>query len=115
MPQCLANGALLLANCTPQSCATFGLVCEQTASGPACVPLCAPDCQGKLCGSNGCGGSCGECPHDGECDSEGAECSCVPQCLPANSLLLANCETQSCGTFGLVCQEEADGPACLPL
>ena len=29
-----------------------------------CAPECQPDCDGKECGDDGCGGSCGECPAD---------------------------------------------------
>jgi hypothetical protein len=43
---------------------------------------CAPQCEGKQCGPDGCGGACGWCPgtqscHDGKCiDVQG----CYPQC-----------------------------------
>jgi hypothetical protein len=43
--------------------------------GGAC--LCLPDCQGKNCGDDGCGGTCGACP-PGQC-LEG-QCQCLPQC-----------------------------------
>ncbi|MBM4373352.1 MAG: IPT/TIG domain-containing protein, partial [Deltaproteobacteria bacterium] len=40
---------------------------------------CFPHCEGKVCGSDGCGGSCGDCG-DGElCTGEGL-CVCVPHC-----------------------------------
>jgi len=49
--------------------------------------VCMPDCTGKLCGSDGCTGTCGECPSFCECNSEGmcdgwigdGEEGCVPQ------------------------------------
>ena len=32
-----------------------------------CVDVCTPDCAGKLCGGDGCGGSCGTCDDDNVC------------------------------------------------
>ncbi len=37
-----------------------------------CAPLlCAPRCEGRNCGANGCGGSCGTCPSGQACDDVG--------------------------------------------
>ena len=36
------------------------------------VPDCLPRCEGKSCGGDGCGGSCGFCPASGICD--GSQC-----------------------------------------
>ena len=35
--------------------------------------LCVPDCEGKVCGSDGCGGTCGD--YDGGCPGENEGCS----------------------------------------
>ncbi len=32
---------------------------------------CQPDCTGKVCGDDGCGGSCGQCPSFGSCNAQG--------------------------------------------
>jgi len=43
---------------------------------------CTPACDGRTCGGDGCGGSCGACP-SGESCSAGGTCepgACVPQC-----------------------------------
>lgn len=40
---------------------------------------CIPDCTGRVCGSDGCGGSCGQCPANNECTTEG---QCKPICVP---------------------------------
>ncbi len=61
---------------------------------------CTPSCTGRQCGSNGCGGSCGDCPDgktcsdagacvatcadDGHCD---ADCSDDPDCQPTAARL----------------------------
>ncbi|MCB9526878.1 MAG: chitobiase/beta-hexosaminidase C-terminal domain-containing protein [Myxococcales bacterium] len=45
-----------------------------------CVAACVPDCQGRVCGDNGCGGRCGDCPgaqvcdRDGRCNPPPAQC-----------------------------------------
>jgi hypothetical protein len=39
---------------------------------------CAPSCGGKVCGSDGCDGSCGTCA-SGTCNSSG-QCGCTPSC-----------------------------------
>ena len=44
------------ANCPGGQCA-----------GGVCVPDCVPDCQGKTCGDDGCGGSCGTCQQNFAC------------------------------------------------
>ncbi|MEZ4267719.1 MAG: hypothetical protein R3F39_15170 [Myxococcota bacterium] len=63
----------------------------QVESGYACttpgvlsVCACAPQCtnaQGapKQCGSDGCGGTCGECAEGSQCSASGL-CECVPSC-----------------------------------
>ena len=38
--------------------------------------VCIPDCEGKVCGSDGCGGTCGECSGDLTCPKD--QKSCVP-------------------------------------
>ena len=39
---------------------------------------CQPQCGGKVCGNDGCGGSCGDCPNGTSC--QGGSCQCVPDC-----------------------------------
>lgn len=68
-------------------------VYHQTAT---CQPACGE--QGRECGSDGCGGICGECGEDQVCTFEGrcvASEGCVPDCS------FAECGTScgvSCGT-----------------
>ncbi|MGI5864439.1 MAG: hypothetical protein ACOX6T_20635 [Myxococcales bacterium] len=53
-------------------CCEPGQVCKD---GVAC---CTPSCEGKECGSDGCGGSCGECEGDETCNASGqCETPCV--------------------------------------
>lgn len=43
------------------------------------TPSCTPRCSGKVCGPDGCGGSCGSCASGTACDGSG-RCVCVPRC-----------------------------------
>ncbi|HMJ12405.1 MAG TPA: family 16 glycosylhydrolase [Polyangiaceae bacterium] len=43
--------------------------------------VCTPACSGKVCGPNGCGGSCGSCPSGQACNTSG-QCSVVSSTLP---------------------------------
>lgn len=65
-----------------------------------CVEPCVPDCNGKSCDGDGCGGSCGACG-SGEACSAGA-CECAPQCSGKV------CGTDGCGgTCGTCASNEA--------
>lgn len=67
----------------------------------ACV--CVPQCDGKECGINGCGGTCGTCDAaQTECVSGG--CVCTP-----------SCDGKSCGEDGCggVCGSCAEGEECV--
>jgi hypothetical protein len=57
-----------------------GWICEKVSDIEpynACVP-CVPNCEGKECGDDGCGGECGHCPTAQVC-VEGL-CQCEPDC-----------------------------------
>ena len=41
--------------------------------------VCIPDCKGRQCGPDGCGGSCGSCPENSECIQ--GQCQCTPDCI----------------------------------
>lgn len=71
----------------PQDCPCAG---EQVCLAGQC---CTPDCQGKSCGSDGCGSDCGSCPGEHDQCLEGA-CVCVPT---------------ECGAPGKECGTQADG------
>ena len=73
-------------------CAQLGLFCGPDSTGAlSCVPdECTPACEGKSCGSDGCGGTCGSCEPGASCDDEG---QCVSECE-------AQCDGKSCGPDG---------------
>jgi hypothetical protein len=46
-----------------------------TNGGTGTPPPCTGSCEGKICGGDGCGVSCGTCDGDATCTAEG-QCSC---------------------------------------
>lgn len=71
-----------------------------------CVPECGT--QGRECGSDGCGGICGNCGAGQTCSLEGrcVDEACVPDCS------LAECGDDGCGTQCGTCA--APTPFCSP-
>ena len=70
--------------------------CKGTCYPEPC-PQCQPDCSGKECGEDGCGGTCGSCNGSEVCD--GGKCKDVQSCT-------ATCGSKGC-ECGFVC-----GQAC---
>jgi len=89
--------------CTFSKC---GETCCETEDAVCFAELCCvPDCEGKECGSDGCGGSCGTCGDGMICDAVAFECTdCPPesQCNAGEKV----CE----GDFGYL--QCASDPAC---
>ena len=53
-------------------CADQGKTCGTVPGvGSTCVDVCTPACDGKTCGDDGCGGSCGACPPGQQCGDDG--------------------------------------------
>ncbi len=76
---------------------------------------CVPDCAGKECGADGCGGSCGTCPDGMHC--EGGHCVCdLDECVPADSycaeLVSHRCVEQPAGCGHWVVEDCNDGNPC---
>ena len=57
--------------------------------------VCQPNCMGKFCGDNGCGGSCGDCAEPLSCVS--GQCICEPDCTGKT------CGDDGCGGSCGVC------------
>ncbi|MBS1118592.1 MAG: Tryptophan synthase alpha chain, partial [Deltaproteobacteria bacterium] len=90
-------------------------ICPAIACGsdPDCAQ-CTPDCTGRTCGDNGCGGECGTCDVGKQCSALGqCEAICVPNCIDRQ------CGDDgcggSCGTCDGTCRPDGtcDG-TCVP-
>jgi hypothetical protein len=84
---CGTDGSADPSGVNPLECIACDPACEPgfKCEGGECV-VCVPDCEGMACGSDGCGGSCGEC-------ADGQTCS-------GGVCMVAGCEalgTQGCG------------------
>lgn len=80
-----------------------------------CVPDCVPNCAGRQCGDNGCGGSCGACS-SGTCNSNG-QCviSCTDECSPAGPVCISPQDSRVCGNYdGDNCLEWSPTTQCSP-
>jgi hypothetical protein len=51
--------------------------------------VCEPACEGKVCGDDGCGGTCADCDPGHVCSDDQSACECVP-----------NCDGKTCGDDG---------------
>ena len=75
---------------------------------------CDPDCDGKMCGDDGCDGSCGECAGAEVCDDN----QCVPECVP--DCVLKTCGDDGCGGScgecepGYICDMTHCVETCIP-
>jgi len=58
---------------------------------------CVPNCEGKNCGSDGCGGNCGN--YFGACTQIGRNCSTAGMCVMVSSCV-PNCDGKVCGSDG---------------
>jgi MYXO-CTERM domain-containing protein len=55
--------------CANDFCPAGWSCAENDQSVLVCLPDCLINCGGKMCGPDGCGGSCGGCPTDTTCDA----------------------------------------------
>jgi hypothetical protein len=117
--------------CHPDPCTTpHQTVCTLNAGAASCACdsgymnvggacQCVPQCSGKGCGPDGCGGSCGTCDSTQLCSSAG-QCVCKPQCTgkvcgpDGCGGTCGACGTQSaCNSSGqCVCVPNCSGRVC---
>jgi hypothetical protein len=111
------NHVLVPPQCYKLYCGNEGESCDPGFDDLLCKPglhcihaeipfcsACAPDCVGRVCGGDGCGGSCGTCAGPQDACVQGA-CVCQPACEGRS------CGADGCGGFCGVC---AAGSACNP-
>lgn len=79
----------------PDGCDVDCGTCESgTCESGMCV--CEPQCEGRACGSDGCGGTCGECSGDDVCNDMSGACA-------------ATCTPVTCDDMAFECGESSDG------
>ena len=60
---------------------TLRITGEFTSLGSVTTPCpCQAQCDGRNCGADDCGGSCGTCGDNAYCDTDNGTCVCVPEC-----------------------------------
>ena len=125
-----------------ENCATCaadcGCGCGEACQAGTCV---FTACEGRACGTDGCGGTCGDCPDGHECQPDGS-CMCFPQCdgkdcgndgcggqcgdlagncagaqeacVEGNCVCLPACEDKDCGPDGCggTCGDCGEGGLC---
>ncbi len=94
-----------------------GFDCQPVSATQICVvsTACQPDCEGKPCGDDGCGGSCGVCPEGLECvpGADGAPLCAVPKsplgtpCTQGSTCASGTCAALTPGGE-LVCAQPCD-------
>jgi hypothetical protein len=103
-----------------------GHCCEGLCCGPGadqCNPLglcCAPNCAGRACGPDGCGGDggCGTCPTGETCDEDSGQCRCTRQscrdgCCDAGGRCQPGNTDGACGSGGGTCAQCTAQQACV--
>ncbi len=92
---------------------------NNAATSPASPPLtCIADCTGKVCGDNGCGGSCGSCGTGASCVGGSCLCAsgfkpCQDTCIPlGNCCTSAECGATNCNNGTCDCSAQPDGTDC---
>ena len=82
---------------------------EKCAENGSCGP-CKPDCAGKICGDDGCGGFCGACPKPKVPGDPKLACvggKCVDGCVPKPVLCVTNtCGSDGCGSTCGTCKPD---------
>ena len=70
---------------------------------------CSPNCNGKNCGSDGCGGSCGSCTGNQTCNPDNSRCECAPNC---GDHTCENDGCDDCDGCGGSCRSCPNGQTC---
>lgn len=99
-------------NCDSCDCYFTSITCSGvTQPAPIAQPTCTPNCVGKQCGDNGCGGSCGTCT-SGTCQSNSCiqttqQASTAQQSIQIVPVVIPE-QIKTCGNFKLDAGEICD-------
>lgn len=123
--QCCGDGACVAG--VGEDCSTCPADCGcgegEACDERQCVPVCVPQCAGRDCGPDGCGGVCGDCDAGEECQQGVCRDLCQPDCEgrvcggDGCGGSCGMCEAgEACddGVCGAVCSPDCDGRVCGP-
>jgi hypothetical protein len=89
--------------------------CRASCINGAC---CVPQCGGRECGPNTCGGQCGECGPLELCNGDG-QCTCTKPCdgssgsmWPSSCPISIGCAIDKCGGFCGACNDQSCSQHC---
>ncbi len=117
--ECITSNSSGCLNCECEACVCSGLEyccseegrwddicvkeCASKCGGPDCSGFCFPDCSDRVCGDDGCGGTCGSCDDAEYCSVGGRKC------------LACGCGGKECGEdgCGASCGTCEDGAMCM--
>jgi hypothetical protein len=86
-------------------CGTGASVCTECTGQEKCAGgecECLPECAGKLCGDDGCEGTCGQCDNCSACVAGDCQTDCSCACIDTECGLHQGCDCGSCAP-GLEC------------
>ncbi len=101
-----------------RNCGLCGRVCATSQACAAGVCRCVPSCAGRVCGDDGCGGSCGACvsPHvcteAGACVCPAGSSACGAACCNASQACVAGACRCVPSCAGRVCGDDGCGGRC---
>ena len=99
----LCDGACVDTNTDESNCGSCGHGCAPSEFCAGGVCQCLPDCTGRECGDNGCGGLCGSCPAERTCDVSGT-CVCTTGTECSGACVNTDADRRNCGDCGVRCR-----------
>ncbi len=99
----LCGGVCIDTDTDPANCGGCGVTCAAGEFCAAGVCRCSPDCSGRTCGDDGCGGSCGSCPSERMCNASGA-CVCTSGTDCGGACVDTMTDPNNCGSCGTRCR-----------
>ena len=112
-------------DCTMDLCDETSMTCNHVAMGAGCAVCrqenCTPKCEGRACGDDECGGSCGTCPGgmgctpDGDCADATSAGTCAsprtltvgsgPQVVTGNTMTSVHQTVPTCNSLSTAVEE----------
>jgi len=110
--QTFCSSACVDTDTSTAHCGACGNACAggETCTLGTCSTVCTPNCTSRICGTDGCGGSCGTCPTGRVCNAAG-RCPCpTGLTLCSGTCVDTSYDTAHCAACGSSC---APGEFCV--